>query len=104
MTVSKPNAVEESNNLFDLGNYPNPFTDATNIYFSLTKPEHIRLVIYNDMGKEITKVLDENKTGGEYSVSLDQYLNDRSCFPSGSYFYILTIGSKQLQRKMIRLR
>lgn len=103
MTVAKPNAVEESKSLFDLGNYPNPFTDATSIHFALMKDEHITLAIYDMLGKELAEVLNEDRSKGEYTLSLSEYLGNRQKFPAGEYYYILTAGTNRLEQKMIRL-
>jgi len=45
-----------------LHNYPNPFTNRTEISYSLTRPENIKIQIYNLKGQLVETLLDENKT------------------------------------------
>jgi len=61
-------------------NAPNPFSQITDIRFQLPKDEHVALMIYDQFGKEIESLLNENKEAGEYKVSWDS--KDR---PSGQY-------------------
>lgn len=77
-------------------NYPNPFNPSTKISFSITKSEHVTLTVYDMAGKEISKLVDEQRAAGEYSVSFNA-----SNLPSGVYFYKLTAGSFTQIKKMV---
>ncbi len=98
MTLSKPNGVKKMMNLSDLGNHPNPFINETTIHFSIPKAEHVTVDLYDLTGKELIKVLDENRDAGEYDIPL------KAILPAGTFYYILSSGSEQLERKMIRLK
>ena len=50
-------------------NYPNPFNPATNIKFSIAGPGNVRLTIYDSLGREITRLINNKMEKGEYSVS-----------------------------------
>ena len=61
-------------------NTPNPFAEVTDIYFQLPKDEHVTLVIYDLLGKEIKLLLKEEMKAGEYKVSWE---SEES--PNGQY-------------------
>jgi hypothetical protein len=64
-------------------NYPNPFNAGTRIGFDIPSGVNVTLVIYDLLGREITRLLDNDfKPAGSYSVQLDA-----ANFSSGVYFY-----------------
>lgn len=85
-------------------NYPNPFNTATKIKYtiankgsSLMKP--IQLKVYDILGKEITTLVNEEKTAGIYETTWEA-LN----FPSGVYFYQLSSANFVETKKMLLLK
>ncbi len=77
-------------------NFPNPFNPATSITFDLKEQTHVTLKIYNELGQEITTLIDKTMTAGHKGVSW----NART-YPSGVYFYKLTAGDFTETRKMV---
>jgi photosystem II stability/assembly factor-like uncharacterized protein len=77
-------------------NYPNPFNPSTQIKYSIKQEELVQLKVYNILGKEIAKLVNENKEAGNYSVEFDA-----SQLPSGVYIYQLTTPGFTQARKMI---
>jgi tetratricopeptide (TPR) repeat protein len=65
-------------------NYPNPFNPVTMINFNIPTNAKVTLRIYDMLGREITKLIDQNLTGGNYSIQFDG-----SSLSSGVYFYSL---------------
>lgn len=65
-------------------NYPNPFNNSTIISYQLPTRQYIRLVVYNDLGKEIASLVDGVQNAGAHTV---EFLADN--LPSGLYFYRL---------------
>src|SRR5437868_7947965 len=49
--------------------------------------------LYDLTGKEIIKILDQDRDAGEYNIPLD------AKFKSGVYYYTLSAGDRQLERK-----
>ena len=85
---------------FELGqNYPNPFNPATTISFSLPKPNHVRLKIFDVRGRDVASLIDEVMNAGTHSVRW--HANNSA---SGVYFYALKSGSFQQTRKMTLLQ
>ncbi len=60
---------------FDFKNYPNPFTDYTNIYFTLEKSQNISLYLYDLSGRKI-KCLIDNKYYNKGNNFLTMYADD----------------------------
>jgi hypothetical protein len=46
-------------------NYPNPFNNLTTIAYYASREEHLAIVIYNSLGKEIKKLIDQRVSPGE---------------------------------------
>lgn len=82
-----------------LQNYPNPFNPATRMQFSLAREQHVRLQVFDVLGKEVARLVDENKPAGIYRVRFEA-----KHLPSGIYFYKLTVGEFVQVRKMALVR
>lgn len=80
-------------------NYPNPFNPSTTIEFSLPKPEFVTLKIFNILGEEVGKLVQDKLQAGNYT-----YQFDGSNLASGVYLYRIEAGKFQQVRKMILLR
>ncbi|MGC8898535.1 MAG: T9SS type A sorting domain-containing protein, partial [Bacteroidota bacterium] len=52
-------------------NYPNPFNPSTTISFDVPKQSHLRLAIYDVLGRQVKTLVDEEKNPGRYSVTFD---------------------------------
>jgi hypothetical protein len=73
-------------------NYPNPFNPVTEIEFSLPRSSFVSLQIFDALGREVRKLLNENISQGSHKV-----LFNASGLSSGVYFYritALTIGAE----------
>ncbi len=83
--------------LFHLAqNYPNPVTTSTTIPFTIKKPEHVTLSVYNMLGREVAVLVGEEREMGFHSIPFDA-----SGLASGMYFYVLRTGSAVQTRKML---
>ncbi len=99
----KTEFVEESKNSslnFTLSqNYPNPFNPSTTINYQVPVYSHVKITLFNILGKEIKTIVDENKPGGSYSVGLDA-----DHLASGIYYYRMTAGNFTQTKKLILLK
>ncbi len=80
-------------------NYPNPFNPNTRIDYTLPESKPVRLVIYDVLGSEVTRLIDEVQSAGYKSVTFDA-----SSLPSGVYFYQLQAGNFSQVNKMLLLK
>jgi hypothetical protein len=82
-----------------LQNYPNPFNPSTTISFSIPSSAYTSLKVYDILGNEVAKLVNEEKPAGSYEVTFDA-----SSLSSGTYFYKLQAGSFVEIKKMTLLK
>ncbi|MBU1680267.1 MAG: T9SS type A sorting domain-containing protein, partial [Bacteroidetes bacterium] len=80
-------------------NYPNPFNPATIINYTLENQSYVSLKIFDMLGREVAKLIDEPMSPGNHAVQWNA-----QGFSSGVYFYQLKTGSIIQTKKMILLR
>ena len=75
-------------------NYPNPFNLGTQFDFSIQEQGQTTITIYNAVGKEIDKCINENLSPGSYTRTWTP-----KDIPSGIYFYQINAkGYKETKR------
>ncbi len=77
-------------------NYPNPFNPGTKISWQSPVSGQTTLKVYDLLGNEVAKLVDEYKAAGNYEVEFNA-----GNLASGVYFYKLTTGSLAQVKKMI---
>jgi hypothetical protein len=80
-------------------NYPNPFNANTTITYALPEAGHVRIEIYDILGRNIATLIDENQPAGYNQVSWDATHN-----ASGMYFYIIRTGEFAEAKKMLLVK
>lgn len=80
-------------------NYPNPFNPSTTIEYSINKNSIVKLKIYDVLGKEISELVNEKQSPGNYRYSFNA-----AQLVSGTYFIQLQSGSNIEIRKMTLLK
>jgi len=80
-------------------NYPNPFNPKTTITFTVSDRNRVTLTVFNLQGQEVTRLLDEIKSAGDYSLEFDA-----SSFGSGIYFCQINSGGRIKTKKMMLLK
>jgi hypothetical protein len=78
-------------------NYPNPFNPTTSISYSVPRKTHIRIAVFDVLGREIAAVLDREHEPGAFVLRLDVTGLD---LPSGIYLYRMTGEEFHAVRKM----
>lgn len=85
---------------FDISqNYPNPFNPSTQISFDIPKGAYVDLVVYDQLGREIEQLVNEELKPGSYKFEWNA-----SQYPSGIYFYRLQAGDFADTKKMILIK
>lgn len=82
-------------------NYPNPFNPETTINYNIPVESDVSIIIYDLIGREIVRLVDEVKSPGSYTVRFSAIDSGLS---SGLYFYRLKAGNYSSVRKMIYLK
>jgi hypothetical protein len=80
-------------------NYPNPFNPATKIKYQIPELSFVTLKVFDVLGNEIAKLVNEEKPVGNYEIELNA-----AELPSGVYFYRLQAGSFVETKKMILMK
>lgn len=80
-------------------NYPNPFNPITNIKYDIPTSGYVKISVHNMLGQEISKLVNEYKDAGTYTVQFDG-----SRFGSGVYFYRISSGDFTDMKKMILVK
>ncbi len=80
-------------------NYPNPFNPVTKITFSIPTTQNISIKVYDELGKEVDILVNEQLNPGKYEA-----VWSANRFSSGIYYYKLTAGNFSQTNKMILLK
>ena len=80
-------------------NYPNPFNSSTIIKYQIPKEGRVIINLYNILGEKIKTFVDEYKSAGSYSLTLNS-----GELPSGVYLYALETNNKVLTKKLTILK
>lgn len=92
----KQDTSKEKESYFKAKNYPNPFNPTTTISFTLNEATNVELIVYDRLGREVTRLLDSNLGAGTHTVDFNA-----SQYPSGIYFYRIKTPERTEVRKMI---
>lgn len=93
-------SINKSNEDFSLGhNYPNPFNPSTTISYQLPEDGYVSLIVYDALGREVSRLVDDFLEAGEYRINFNaQGLN------SGFYFYTLIFNNYTETKQMLLLK
>jgi Lamin Tail Domain/FlgD Ig-like domain len=107
--LTTPNAIIDENgelpSKFALEqNYPNPFNPSTTITYQVPKNSDVKLTIFNIMGQEVLKLVDQNHNAGKYEIVWNAQNNLGKQVASGVYYLKFEAGNFVKFRKMTLLR
>ena len=80
-------------------NYPNPFNPMTTINYSVPKPSYVAITVYDELGREINSLVNEEKFIGNYSIEFNA-----TSLSSGIYFYQMKTDEFIETKKMLLLK
>ncbi|MEM8485182.1 MAG: right-handed parallel beta-helix repeat-containing protein [Bacteroidota bacterium] len=86
-----PNADE-----MPISSYPNPFSNRTEITYALSRPEVVRVEIFNSIGQHITTLVDAEQPAGTHAVSFDG-----NQLPNGLYYYRIVTPTTAQTRAVV---
>jgi glucose/arabinose dehydrogenase len=113
--VGTPTSKVGSNNIptdFKLyQNYPNPFNPKTTISYQLLETSHVKLKVFDTMGKVVATLVNEVQHPGIYKVKFasqnipdSDFLKNLISQSSGVYLYRLMAGNFTETKKMILIK
>jgi hypothetical protein len=80
-------------------NYPNPFNPSSAISYSLPRSMHVRLSVYDALGRQVATLIDGLESAGTHRTVVDA-----SGWASGVYMYALETEASTVTKKMIVLK
>jgi hypothetical protein len=87
---------------YELGfapNYPNPFSNATTIRYSLPQQMQVRLAVYDVLGREVAVLVDQAQEAGIYAVGFEA-----GGLPPGVYLYRIALDHLHFTKTMTLVR
>ena len=82
-------------------NYPNPFNPATTITFQVPEQQRVLVRVFDMLGREVTRLIDEELTPGTYHVQWDGRNAGGHEVASGVYIYRIEAGDFAGAKTMI---
>jgi hypothetical protein len=80
-------------------NYPNPFNATTALRFDVPQQSRVQIAVFNIMGQEVARPVDNVYAPGRYHV-----LFDAAALPSGMYVVRMNAADYTKIGKMMRLK
>lgn len=93
VTIALPEKYELSQN------YPNPFNPSTKINYQMPNDGFVNISVYDNSGREVMTLVNENKTAGYYTVSFNA-----ASLSSGVYFYRIKSDNFNQVKKMMLVK
>ncbi len=81
--------------------YPNPFNGVAVIKYDLPQPGSVRLTIYNSLGQQVRKLIDEEQTAGYKRTQWDATDDHGQRVSSGVYLFHLDYGKQRYSGRVI---
>ncbi|SHK58554.1 T9SS type A sorting domain-containing protein [Rhodothermus profundi] len=98
LTGLKRNATETSFPVMLYAGSPNPFRSTATVAFSLNQRQHVRLAIYDLLGREVARLVEGVRPAGTYHIPFDG-----SHLAAGTYLVRLETPSGVQVRTLTRL-
>ncbi len=81
------------------GNYPNPFNPTTKIPFDVVETGHVRMDVFDVIGRRVVTLVDRSLSPGQYTANFDG-----AGLPSGVYLYRIEMGEFVAVKKMLLVK
>ena len=84
--------------------YPNPFNPSTTIAYDLPSEASVSIVIYDALGQEVRRLINDTKAAGRYTIQWDARDNLGRGVGSGVYIAKVEAGVFSATQKMLLLK
>ncbi|MFC2128321.1 T9SS type A sorting domain-containing protein [Bacteroidota bacterium] len=92
--------IQKSNNLL-ISNYPNPFSEKTNIKYFIPTDSFIRMDVFDNSGKHIINLINNYYIKGEYNIVWNADYSSGRKIPKGIYYIRLNAAGREDIKKVI---
>ncbi len=82
-----------------LQDFPNPFNPSTIIEYAVPNKLHVKLIVYDVLGRLVKTLVNEDQRMGNYLVKFNG-----TGYTSGVYFCRLQAGSYSVTKKMLLMK
>lgn len=98
VTIIQATGITENNaSALGMSVYPNPFTQAANVAYTLTEKAMVTVEVFNILGEKVATLVNENQSAGNYLYDISAFAN------KGVYFVKLTAGDKTGTQRLVQL-
>jgi hypothetical protein len=80
-------------------NYPNPFNPSTKIKYELPKSGYVKIIVYDNLGREVKVLVNQYQNAGYYEIQLSA-----GELSSGVYYYKIQADNFSETKKFILLK
>jgi hypothetical protein len=101
-TVDLPGSGDPSG--IGLVNHPNPFNAGTVFSYSLSEPGHVTLAVYNILGQEIIRLVDEHQAAGQHSIEWNGRDSRGRDVSTGVYLSRIIANQTSVSKKLMLLK
>jgi len=85
-------------------NYPNPFNPVTTLRYDLPEQGHVRITIYDMLGRDVKTLINEYQDPGYRSIIWDATNDYGKPVSAGMYLYQIQAGEYNSTKKMVLLK
>jgi hypothetical protein len=85
-------------------NYPNPFNPVTTIRYRLPTRCHVKIDVYNALGRKVWSLVDREQPAGSYKVNWDGRSATGQLVSTGLYLYRFQTDDHVQTKKMLLLK
>jgi len=93
--------LSQPNQFYLWNNYPNPFNSVTKIFYEIPQTCHVRIQIYNILGKLITTLQEKKQDPGKYFIEWKGVDHQQQYVSSGVYICRVKAGDETRVIKMV---
>ena len=85
-------------------NYPNPFNPSTTMDFDLPRATDIRVIVYDLLGREVVRLVDQNLAAGYHQLVWNGRDRSGQQVPTGMYIVLMLTPEYRKSIKLLLLK
>ena len=97
-------AGENNSNIYSLSVFPNPFSNTTNISFSIAQSAKVSLKVFDMNGRLVTTLANEQMQSGSHEIKWNVSDANGKSIPSGIYLLRMEAGNYSETKKLLVIK